>query len=311
MLFLAGDDRPIETREHVQRFLLLSLFGLAAQLVDGSLGMAYGVTATTMLVASGITPAMASASVHLSEVGTTLVSGVSHWRLGNTDWRTIRWMALPGGLGAFAGAVLLTSISAEFATRWIAVFLLLLGIYILFRFTFGRLTQRKPRPIRGRYLAPLGLGAGFLDAAGGGGWGPIATPTLLASGRMEPRKVVGTVDTSEFLVALGASVGFLIGLNRADIPFSIVGAMLLGGVIAAPLAAWIVKIMHPRMLGSIVGGLIIFTNSRTLLKEAGVTADSRYLVLACVAVIWLAAVGMAAQSVLGERAIRTAGLAGD
>lgn len=295
----------------MQRFLLLSLFGLAAQFVDGSLGMAYGVTATTMLLAGGVAPAMASASVHLAEVGTTLASGAAHWKLGNTDWRSVGWMALPGGIGAFAGAVVLTSISGEVASRWIAAFLICLGIYILIRFTFGKQTTHRLRRIRGRYLAPLGLGAGFLDAAGGGGWGPIATPTLLASGRMEPRKVVGTVDTSEFLVALGASAGFLIGLNRSAIPFSTVGALLLGGIVAAPLAAWLVRIMHPRLLGTGVGGLIVFTNSRTLLTAAGFAADVRYLVLLCVGALWLVALASAATFVIEERAMRQSGFAGD
>lgn len=295
----------------MQRFILLSIFGLAAQFVDGSLGMAYGVTATTMLLAGGVAPAMASASVHLAEVGTTLVSGAAHWKLGNTDWRSVGWMAIPGGIGAFAGAVVLTSISAEAASRWIAAFLVVLGIYILVRFTFGSHSAPVIRRIRGRFLAPLGLGAGFLDAAGGGGWGPIATPTLLASGRMEPRKVVGTVDTSEFLVALGASAGFLIGLNRSEIPFSVVGALLLGGIVAAPFAAWLVRIMHPRLLGATVGGMIVFTNSRTLLKAAGFSTDARYLVLLGVAVLWLVAVAVAAQAVMGERTVRQPGLAGD
>jgi uncharacterized membrane protein YfcA len=295
----------------MQRFLLVSLFGLIAQFIDGSLGMAYGVTATTMLLAGGVAPAMASASVHLAEVGTTLASGVAHWKLGNSDWRAIGWMAVPGGFGAFAGALLLTSISAEAASRWISAFLLCLGGYILLRFTFGAYRLRTGRRIRGRYLAPLGLGAGFLDAAGGGGWGPIATPALLASGRMEPRKVVGTVDTSEFLVSLGASAGFLFGLNRAEIPLTTVAALLVGGVIAAPFAAWLVRIMHPRLLGAGVGGLIIFTTSRTLLKAAGYDADARYLLLTCLALLWLGAVAVAAQAVLGERAQRQASATGD
>jgi uncharacterized membrane protein YfcA len=295
----------------VQRFLLLSLFGLAAQFVDGALGMAYGVTATTMLLTGGVAPAVASASVHLAEVGTTLASGIAHWKLGNADWRTIRWMAVPGGIGAFTGAIVLTSISAEAATRWIACFLLCLGIYILLRFTFGSVAVRKQRGIRGRYLAPLGLGAGFLDAAGGGGWGPIATPTLLSTGRMEPRKVVGTVDTSEFLVAFGASAGFLIGLGRSDIPFTVVGALLLGGIIAAPFAAWVVRIMHPRLLGAAVGGLIVFTNSRTILTATGVSQEPRYLILACVAAIWLGALAIAVQSVMAEGRLRQPSIAGD
>ena len=295
----------------MQRFILLSLFGLAAQLVDGSLGMAYGLTATTMLVASGITPAVASASVHLAEVGVALASGASHWKLGNVDWRSVRWIALPGGIGAFSGAMVLTSISAEAATTWIAAFLLCLGVYVVCRFAAGWRASRQTRPIRGRFLAPLGLGAGFLDAAGGGGWGPIATPTLLASGRMEPRKVIGTVDTSEILVAIGASVGFLIGLSRSEIPLGVVGALLLGGMIASPFAAWLVRIIHPRLLGIAVGGLIVVTNSRTLLKVADVAADVRLFVLLTLVTIWLGILALVIPTVIAERSVRSASTAGD
>src|SRR3712207_1790185 len=166
------------------KLIVLAFVGLAAQLVDGSLGMAYGVTSTTLLLAVGIAPAAASASVHLSEVGTTLVSGVSHWKLGNVNWRTVGWMAVPGGAGAFLGAVVLSSISAEATKPFVAIFLFGLGVYILARFSSNKIGRRIiNKTIPGKFLAPLGLGAGFLDAAGGGGWGPISTPTLLSRDR--------------------------------------------------------------------------------------------------------------------------------
>src|SRR5918911_1776842 len=209
-------------------FLLLAIVGLVAQLVDGSLGMAYGVTSQSLLLAVGPAPALASASVHLAEVGTTLASGASHWRFGNVDWSKVLWLAIPGGIGAFLGAVVLSSvISAEAAEPIVAVFLFCLGIYILARFAFRRREQPViVRPVARGFLGPLGLVAGFLDAAGGGGWGPISTPTLLSSRRMEPRKVVGTVDTSEFVVALAASLGFLLALSFAEIPWMVVSALL-------------------------------------------------------------------------------------
>ena len=154
----------------MRSIIVLAIVGLLAQLVDGSLGMAYGVTSTTLLLAVGISPALASASVHIAEVGTTLASGVSHWRFGNVDWKKVIWLAVPGGVGAFFGAVVLVSvITAEAAEPIVAIFLFSLGVYILARFSFRR--REKPvivRPISGGFLAPLGLVAGFLDAAVGG-----------------------------------------------------------------------------------------------------------------------------------------------
>ena len=274
----------------MRSLIVLTVVGLVAQLVDGSLGMAYGVTSTTLLLTIGITPALASASVHIAEVGTTLMSGASHWKFGNIDWSKILWMAIPGGIGAFAGAVVLTSISAEAAKPFIAVFLFGLGVYILARFSFRR--NQKPvrvRPVPGKFLGPLGLVAGFLDAAGGGGWGPISTPTLLSSGRMEPRKIIGTVDTSEFVVALCASAGFLISLNFADIPWQVVGALLAGGLVAAPVAAWLVRILPMRVLGTAVGGVILITNMRTFLQTIGVSGNAAVLVYILIVTVWLAA----------------------
>jgi uncharacterized membrane protein YfcA len=287
----------------LQNFILLALMGLIAQMVDGSLGMAYGVTSTTLLLTLGIAPALASASVHLAEVGTTLASGVSHWKFGNVDWQKVGWMALPGGVGAFLGAIALTSIPAEAAAPLVAVFLFSLGIYILARFSFRR--RERPvvvKPIARRFLAPLGFGAGFLDAAGGGGWGPISTPTLLSSGRMEPRKVVGTVDTSEFVVALCASVGFLIGLSLAEVPWTVVGALLAGGVVAAPVAAWVVRLLPARVLGTAVGGVILITNARTFMDAVGISGAADNLVYFAIAAVWLAALSYAVLVVLQERA---------
>jgi uncharacterized membrane protein YfcA len=275
----------------VRSIILLAIVGLAAQLVDGSLGMAYGVTSTTLLLAVGISPALASASVHLAEVGTTLASGVSHWRFGNVDWKKVGWLAVPGGIGAFFGAVVLVSvITAEAAAPIIAIFLFSLGLYILARFSFRR--REKPvnvRPISRAFLAPLGLVAGFLDAAGGGGWGPISTPTLLSSGRMEPRKIVGTVDTSEFVVAFCASFGFLLTLSFAEVPWGVVGALLVGGIIAAPIAAWVVRILPMRILGTAVGGVILITNMRTFLETLGVSGGPALAIYALIVVVWVAA----------------------
>jgi uncharacterized protein len=272
--------------------IILVLAGFAAQLVDGALGMAYGATSSTLVLAAGYNPAVASASVHLAEVGTTLASGASHWRFGNVDWRTVRRIGIPGALGAFVGAVVLSNVSGDLAKPWMAGILLALGAYILIRFTVAGVPKREGRRyVRGRYLAPLGLTAGFIDATGGGGWGPVATPTLLATGRMEPRKVVGSVDTSEFLVAIAASVGFFLALGSQALSFRIVGALLLGGLAAAPLAAWLVQKITARLLGSLVGGLIVLTNSRTIFSVLGESAAVRALTYVALACVWVGAVG--------------------
>jgi uncharacterized membrane protein YfcA len=284
----------------VRSIIVLAVVGLIAQLVDGSLGMAYGVTSTTLLLAVGIAPALASASVHIAEVGTTLASGVSHWRFGNIDWSKVGWLAVPGGVGAFLGAVVLVSvITAEAAEPIVAIFLFSLGIYILARFSFRRREQPVVvRPIARGFLAPLGFVAGFLDAAGGGGWGPISTPTLLSSGRMEPRKIIGTVDTSEFVVALSASVGFLLTLSFAEIPWQVVGALLVGGVVAAPIAAYVVRILPMRVLGTAVGGVILVTNMKTFLEAVGVSGGLVFAVYALIVMVWIAAL---AHSVIVNR----------
>jgi uncharacterized membrane protein YfcA len=273
--------------------IVLIVIGFLAQLVDGALGMAYGATSSTMLLAYGLSPATASASVHLAELGTTAVSGATHWRFGNVDWRTVRRIGIPGAVGAFLGAVVLSSISAEVARPWMAGILLALGVYILVRFTlFGAPKPRGRRYIRGRYLAPLGLSAGFVDATGGGGWGPVATPTILATGKYEPRKVIGSVDTSEFLVALAASIGFLLTLGSQGIAFRYVAALLIGGIAAAPLAAWLVRHVTPSLLGASVGGLILVTNMRTMFAVYGVDSSVREPIYAALAVVWITALAI-------------------
>ena len=286
----------------MQRFLLLALFGLVAQLIDGALGMAYGLTSTTLLLASGLAPAVASASVHLAEVGTTLASGAAHWKLGNTDWKSVRWLALPGGVGAFAGATVLSNLDGDVARPWISLFLVILGVYVLVRFAFlrGRIEVRTGS-LRRPLLAPLGLVAGFLDAIGGGGWGPLATPTMLATGRMEPRKVIGTVSTSEFVVALCASLGFLVSLDSSVFALPVVLALLVGGAIGAPIAASLVRWLHPRVLGTAVGGMIVLTNGRTLLNTIGVDGNPQIGAYLALIGIWFLAIVVVVRGVRVER----------
>ncbi len=251
-------------------FLLLGIAvaGFFAQLIDGSLGMGYGVSSTSLLLALGLTPALASASVHLAEIGTSGVSGASHWRLGNVNFRVLLLLGVPGGVGAFLGAVVLSNLSLDAARPWVSVVLLVLGAVIIFRFLHARRTRiapaalhdqtsdagiaQKPRRSRTWMLTPLGLVGGFLDASGGGGWGPTTTSTLMAAGRLKPRTIIGTVSGSEFIVSIAASVGFLLALGSEMIRWDIVAMMLIGGSIAAPVSAWLVRRFDDRALGTAV-----------------------------------------------------------
>lgn len=287
----------------MRTLILLALVGLGAQLVDGSLGMAYGVTSTTLLLAIGTNPAAASATVHLAEIGTTLAAGASHWRFGNVDWKVVARIGIPGAIGAFAGATVLSSLSTEIAKPVMSLILLALGLYVLIRFTVQGLPARTDRPLRKRFLTPLGLVGGFMDATGGGGWGPVGTPALLASGRMEPRKVIGTIDTSEFLVAVAASGGFLLGLAGEGIEATWVLALLAGGIVAAPIAAWLVRFVPARVLGSLVGGLIVLTNTRTLLDSEWIAASGP-VSTAVQIMIWIGWAAAVAWSVRAHRADR-------
>jgi len=268
----------------VPQLIAIAFAGFIAQLVDGSLGMGYGVTSTSLLLTLGLAPALASASVHLAEIGTSGVSGFSHWRLGNVNGRVLLTIGIPGGVGAFLGAVVLSNLSLDAARPMVSLVLLALGAAILFRFIHGRRQAAAREAIangvapasspaaapRRWMLVPLGLVGGFLDASGGGGWGPVTTSTLMASTRMQPRKIIGTVSGSEFIVSIAASVGFLLALGTAGIDPGIVAMMLLGGAIAAPLSAWLVSRMNDQVLGTGVGGLIIFLNVDRVLSLFGV-----------------------------------------
>ena len=182
-----------------------------------------------------------------------------------------------------------------------AIFLFLLGAYVLARFAFNRSTNVVQNlPIPRAFLSPLGLIAGFLDAVGGGGWGPISTPTLLSSGRMEPRKVVGTVDTSEFIVALAASIGFLISLSFAQVPWEIVAVLLGGGLVAAPIAAWIVRHLNARVLGTAVGGFILLVNANTFLEAVGLDPALNVFVYGAILAVWITALYFAYAAIRRE-----------
>ncbi|UFU02686.1 sulfite exporter TauE/SafE family protein [Ruania suaedae] len=279
--------------------VLLALVGLGAQLVDGSLGMGHGITSTTLLLAIGVQPAAASATVHLAQIGTTFASGLAHHRFGNVSWPVVRRLALPGAIGAFLGATVLVRLPVATAAALMATLLLGLGCFVLVRFSVGGLrADRIGRPLRRRFLAPLGLVAGLVSAVGGGGWGPVGTPALLATGRLEPRQVVGSISTSEFVVAVAASAGFLLGIGTAGVDLRWALALLAGGVVAAPLAAWLVRLVPARVLGIAAGCLIVLTNLHSL---TGVLPEgARWLTYATGALICVAA---ASTAILAHRRV--------
>ncbi|MHA6795782.1 sulfite exporter TauE/SafE family protein [Pseudonocardia bannensis] len=279
--------------------VLLALAGFGAQLVDGALGMGYGVTSTTLLLIAGLGPAAASASVHLAKIGTALASGYAHWRFGNVDWKLVGRLGVPGAIGALLGALLLSHLSAQAAAPLMAGLLIVIGAFILIKYAVAAPPEATARtsPHGRRFLTPLGFVGGFVDATGGGGWGPVSTASLLTAGRTAPRTVIGSVSTSEFLVTVAASLGFVIGLGGAGIDWLAVAGLVVGGMLAAPLAAWLVTKLPAAVLGAAVGGLIVLTNARTMFAAVGVAGSPRIAAYVVIAVVWLVLVGMAVRRV--------------
>ena len=247
-------------------WIFFALAGSVAQLIDGTLGMGFGLTSSTLLLTLGASAAVASAAVHAAEIGTTLVSGASHWHAENVDKRILLKLAVPGGIGALLGATFLSWIDLSSAKIFISTLLLLLGFLLLYRNIFPS-TQPQPSVelTNPRYLTYLGFTGGFVDASGGGGWGPIVTPTMMTTTTVEPRKIIGTVSAAEFIVAVCASVGFLLNLSKLDIDWSVVGGLALGGVLMAPIAAKLVSWLPRRQLGIFVAIAIIVINGFRLL----------------------------------------------
>lgn len=234
------------------------LLGFVAQMIDGALGMAYGVSSNTFLLSVGVPPAAASASVHMAEVIITGVSGAFHWRLGNIDWTLVKRLVIPGVIGGVIGAYLLTAIPGEFIKPFVSAYLVVMGTVIIIK-AIRRITEQKAQ----RHLGFLGLVGGFFDAVGGGGWGPIVTTTLVARGK-EPRYAIGSVNFSEFFVTLFESITFVLTLQFASY-WKIILGLLIGGVIAAPLAALVAKRVPARVLMLLVGTLIVLLSLRTIL----------------------------------------------
>ncbi len=234
--------------------------GFAAQIIDGALGMAYGVVSATVLLSFGVPPAHASASVHAAELFTTAASGSAHLYHRNIDWHLFARLAPFGIIGGCFGAYVLTSFEGDVIKPFVTTYLALIGCWLIFR-SFRKIPSN---PVPTKVVAPLGAVGGFLDAAGGGGWGSIVTTGLLGAGA-PPRYVIGTVNASEFLVATAVSLSFLVALvtghwqaggSYMDHAAAVAG-LVSGGVIAAPFAGWIIKSVKERLLLRAIGCLIV------------------------------------------------------
>ena len=242
-------------------FFMYVAIGFAAQLVDGALGMAYGVTASSLLLGMGVPPAVTSATVHAAECFTTGTSAASHHAFGNIDRHLFRRLLLPGVAGAAVGAYLLASVDGDAIRPWIALYLVLVGCVILLK----AFRDFPPRRVT-THLAPLGFFGALIDAIGGGGWGPVVSSNLLARGN-EFRVTMGSVNAVEFFVTLTASIVFLLTLGLSH--WSIIAGLAVGGIAAAPLGAWLVRRVRPRPMLIVVGLVVIGLSARTLLKHFG------------------------------------------
>lgn len=241
-----------------QILIVYIIVGFLAQIIDGALGMAYGVSAAAFLLSIGVPPAAASACVHTAEVVTTGVSGLSHLGFGNVDKKLFQRLMIPGVIGAVLGAYILTAVPGEAIKPFIALYLLIMGFVIL-RTAFKKIHMKE---VKSR-LIPLGLAGGFLDAIGGGGWGPIVTSTLIARGN-NPRISVGSVNLAEFFVTVSAVATFSITIGLGH--WQIIIGLIIGGVLAAPLAAYVCKRLPPRALLILVAILIVALSTYTLYR---------------------------------------------
>jgi uncharacterized membrane protein YfcA len=231
-------------------YLLLGAIGFVAQLIDGALGMAFGVISTSAMLTMGVPVAQASAIVHTAEVFTTAASAASHIAHGNVDWKLVARLGIGGVIGAVLGAWILSNVDAGAARPFVAAYLLLLGIFILLKAA----RRIPPRDAPFALAPPLGLVGGFLDASGGGGWGPVVASTLIGSGHA-PRHAVGSVNTTEFFVTVAAATTFFVELGVA--PWQELIALVVGGVLAATFGGWAVKRLPARMLMTMVGILVV------------------------------------------------------
>lgn len=289
----------------MHRYLIVMTVGLLAQFIDGTLGMGYGASSASFLIAAGLLPAAVSASVHLAEIFSSLASGISHFRLGNVDRQIILPLTLSGVVGGIVGAYCLSSVDGKLFRPYVALLLLALGVKIIYTFAVKKPAKKARGSFSKAFLVPLGLIGGAVDAIGGGGWGPICTPALISTNRSEPRFVVGSVDTAEFLTTVAITVTFAIRLGLDSFLLGITLPLLVGGVIAAPLAAYACKRINSANLGVAIGIVLIVLNmkvvAQALSAKFGFAMPVRFDTAAVFGTIVVALVAMLVRSVLSKR----------
>jgi uncharacterized membrane protein YfcA len=260
--------------------ILFALAGFCASFVDGALGMGFGPTSSSILLGSGLSPTGVSTSVNLVKVATGVAAAVSHWRFGNIDRKLVLGLALPGMVGALVGATLLSNLHGAALKPALSGLLVLIGLRILFR--FARLPASRPEPSTGQSPPPPAFNSkGLYVAAACGGltngmigaWGPVVTPFLLHRG-LAPRYAIGSANTAEVAVASASAVSLIAAVGRGGLHLWVVLAMLVGGVIAAPVAAWAIRFIPARPLGIAVAGLLLLTNARELIAWAELSSWS-------------------------------------
>jgi uncharacterized membrane protein YfcA len=254
----------IKTTLNDSMFWNALLVGLLAQIVDGALGMAYGLTSTSFLLATGASPALATASVHMAEVFTTGVSGISHAKFGNVDKKLFLRLLIPGIIGGLLGALLVTQIDGNTLKPFITVYLLLMGVYVLSKAFRKHIAIRKGEP---KHVAKLALLGGFVDTSGGGGWGPVVTTTLVGTGH-DPRTTIGSVNFAEFFLTLTSAASLFVLVDETI--WHVVAGLIIGGLFAAPFAAYACKKFSTKTLlilvGLLISGISIFNLYRVLIS---------------------------------------------
>ena len=247
-------------------YLFVSFIGFFAQIIDGTLGMGYGVSSSSFLIALGLYPAIVSASVHTAEVATSFVSGISHFKMGNIRRDIFLPLIIPGVIGAVLGAMGVVNLPSKIIKPLFSIVLLSMGFLILYKYIFKFKAKQAFRnySYASWKVAGLGFFAAFIDALGGGGWGPICTPAFLVNDE-EPRKAVGTVNAAEFFVTVAATITFIVLIGLEKFRWDLVLILMVFGVIAAPLAAFLCRKIPHRPLAIAIGILIVLLNLRTII----------------------------------------------